>query len=386
MIFVPRPTLTCLTLLSALITLLSASGAFAAESQPHKKASKNYKITGRIQAAFSTDRNAGLAPVLDTSQTMDDEESEEEEDAAGDDMLDELDLDDQDLNEQIDESVDEDGDGDFFEDEDFVTDPSGSSVPAAGRQSIRDERMTYSAQLGYTQKIGGWAKEWKSNARLASTDFDRLSANDTVLFGINSGPVFPVDSLKGTLQPSAIFASLSKDGDHIFSNYGGGINGRFKLADAWNLNLRVGYDVRTFNDPSVDTIRAHWLGSRLTYKLAGKQRLFAGFSSRMEDTSDQSLARARDQYVFSVGYQKKWDSGLYVRPQLAYTHLERRGAARATDPVRQDDRLNLGVALGMAFDHGIQAELQYGSVNTDTNLPNRDSSNDRWVLVTGWKF
>lgn len=427
---------------TSLMSVSFASEAFASEDKPKKaesaakkkakKTAKSYKITGGLQISASTDRNAGVAPISDGLKgAPDDDDEDEDEDIEDDDVFEDLDLDDQDAIDQLNESIDEDGDGDFFDEDgpgedeegdldgdsiadadeipgdddgdgvpdalDTFTDGDGDGIaddpdvqamraPGGRRPSRRDERMTYTANVGYTQKIGGWAKEWKSSAKVASTDFDKLQRNDTVLIGVNSGPVFKVKSLKAQIQPSLIYAHLRKDGTDIFSNYGAALTGQFKLDKDWKLNLRYGFDARNFEDPRIETIRAHSWAAKLQYAIGKNHSVSFGYTNRLEDTDFLQLARTKDQNQFTLGYQKKWENGFYVKPQVAFAFIERNAIAKRNQPVREDDRVTYNLALGKEFAYGINAELQYSSMETDTNIRNKDTSNDRFVFVTGWKF
>jgi hypothetical protein len=420
-------------LLSSAVLFSIASPAFSADSAAHpvvkeapkKKAKKSYKITGGITIAGSTDRNAGVAPLADGlrgGEDDDDDEDEDEDDSFDDsDAFEDLGLDDEDAVDQLDEVIDEDGDGDFFdedgpgEDEEgdldgdgtvdaLDADPDGdgavvdagvdpvaivspqAAVAGGNNRSRRDNRMTYSANLGYTQKIGGAIKEWKTAAKVATTDFNKLTKNDATLFGASTGPVFEAKSLHAQFQPVFVYAMLNKDGMQVFNNYGLGLNSQFKLAKDWKLNLRYGYDIRNFKDSKVSAITAHSMGTKLQYAITKKQAVSLGYTNRFEDTDFLALARTKNQHQVSLGYQNKWDNGIYFKPQVGYAFAERDAAAKRTQPVREDNRVTFNLALGVAFQHGINAELQYGSMATDANIDSKDTSNDRVAFVTGWKF
>ena len=94
-----------------------------------KKNQKSYKFTGGLSVAASTDRNAGIAPIADSAQgdfaTDDDEDSDGDESFAAPDAFEDLDLDDQDAVDQLDETIDEDGDGDFFDEDGAGDDEEG---------------------------------------------------------------------------------------------------------------------------------------------------------------------------------------------------------------------------------------------------------------------
>lgn len=83
-----------------------------------KKNQKSYKFTGGLSVAASTDRNAGIAPIADSAQgdlaTDDDEDGDGDESFAAPDAFEDMDLDDQDAVDQLDETIDQDGDGDFL--------------------------------------------------------------------------------------------------------------------------------------------------------------------------------------------------------------------------------------------------------------------------------
>lgn len=397
-----------------------------------KKNQKSYKFTGGLSVAASTDRNAGIAPIADSAQgdfaTDDDEDSDGDESFAAPDAFEDLDLDDQDAVDQLDETIDEDGDGDFFDEDgagddeegdldgdgiddtseiqgdddgdgivdeiDLVDDSGfGSGASGARRQgatraarSRRDERFSYTANLGYTQKIGGLIKEWKTAAKVVSTDFDRLSKNDTILFGGTSGPVFKVKSLKAQFQPAFVFAHLRKDGVDIFDNYGVGLSSQFKLSKQWKLGARYGYDIRKFDNPRVKDIDAHSFGTQLQYALGKKHAVSFGYTNRFEDTDFAALARTKNQHQVALIYQKKWQNGVYIKPQIGYAMSEKDAAVRPNQPIREDDRTSFGLAIGAAMNHGVSTEIQFGSTSTDVNLDGKDSSNDRIVVVANLKL
>lgn len=422
-------------LLPSLLLLLSLDPSLAAEStgamdQNSGKPDKRHKWGGGLSFAASTDRNAGLSPLLD-SPTNDDaleddtDDYEEEEESFADDFFDDIDLTDQDAIDQLDESIDEDGDGDFFDEDgagqdeegdidgdgildgsEVVGDDDGDGIldaldpvddtgdPAAGdarraaarpSRSTRDERFTYNANMNYAYRSSGIVKKWKLGARLSSTDFDRLGAKDSQLYGFQAGPVFRLKSLRANIQPSFVFASLRKDGTDVFDTYGLVVNTDFKLSKQLKLLLQYGYDMRTFDNPRVDDIDTHGFGVALKYRFSKRQHVKLGYRSRLEDTEFASLARTKDQHQVNLAYFLKWRR-LFFKPQLGYAFSERDAATRPGQIIREDDRVTYGFALGARMPRGISAEIQYGNTELDVNLPRRDSSNDRIAGVIALKF
>lgn len=416
------------SILATLLVGVSAA-AFSTSAEAGKKLTYgDFTLTGGITLGLSTDRNAGVAPAGERSAADDfDDEDEDEDSDDGDDFeadaFEDLDLEGDDLADQLDETTDEDGDGDFFDDDGEAVDLDGDGIPdedldgdgiedpveadagdaipddadaialdgstfaataGTGPTNIRDERFTTKAKLGLSYKIGSWAKEWKTAAQMGTTHFDTLDKKDNMLFGMNTGPVFKVKNWNATIQPTLLFASLTTDGNHQFDNYGAGIAATFDLTKTWQLGVRYGYDVRDFENPLVENVNANSFGTALKYKLSKTQAITGGYRARFEDTNPDP--RGKEAHQFSLGYQQKWDNGIYVKPTVGYAFIERNGATRATLPVREDKRTTFNVALGKTFDHGINVEAQYGNMDTDVNLPRKDSANDRLVLLTGWKF
>ena len=385
-----------------------------------KKATPSYKFSGALTFSAATDRIAGSAPMTDGFQGdfASDEDEDEFEDS---DMFKDLDLDDEDATDLIDESVDEDGDGDFFDEdgdggeeegdldgdgipdlEEVVGDDDGDGIldavdtgaPAAARPrpSPRgDDRYAYGGKFGYTQKIGGAIKEWKTGAKIAATDNDEFSQKDSILFGLNTGPVFKVKALKAQFQPNFTFVSIRKDGVDILDAYGLGLKAEFKLSKQWQLGLKYGYDMREFADEKnlgnrkLADIDGHTFGAQIQYAFAKKHSVSFGYSNRFEDT-DFVRARTKTQHQLKLGYQKKWSSGIYIKPQLGFAMNKRDAPAKPTQPRREDDRLTYGVALGVAWKHGLSTEFQYGATETEVDLEDKDSSNDRFVLVANFKL
>jgi hypothetical protein len=454
------------SLLASLLIGVSAV-AFSTTAEAGKKLTySDFTLTGGVTLGYSTDRNAGAAPVGERS-AADDFDDEDEDGEDGDDDIDvdafeDLDLDDQNLLDQLNETTDEDGDGDFFDDDedafdidgdgipdedadgdgiedvdldgdgepdfdldgdgtpdvdadgDGIEDPiadgvdadagdgdavaialDGSEIPAdalaavgGGRRpapsNIRDDRFTTRAKLGLSYKMGSWAKEWKTSAQVGTAMFNTLDRKDNFLFAMNSGPVFKVKAWDATIQPSFMFASLSTDGTHQFDNYGGSLAAQFNLNKLWQLGVRYGYDIRDFDNSLVENVDAHSYGTSLKYKLSKTQALVGGYRARFEDTDVEARGKAAHQVT--LGYQQKWQNGVYIRPQVGYAYIERNGAARAGQPVREDRRTTFNMALGKTFDYGINVEAQYSNMDTDVNLPRKDVANDRFVILSGWKF
>jgi hypothetical protein len=460
-------------LVSASVVALCASSVSAADASkgaPAKKEAKSYKITGGLQFGYSTDRHAGLAPAVesmaaDSFDSVDEDEDSDDSDSVemdfdDADVFSDLDLDDQDLLDQIDETTDEDGDGNFFDDDagfeegddpraddDGVAggDPIGEDGepidpadpvdpadpdpvdpvdpaapvdpvdPAAGDPApepiieaimldgssniqaatkgkaakkspefIRDDRMTARANFGYTQKIGTWAKEWKTGAQISTASFDTLTKSEATVFGLSTGPVFEIKSWNAQIMPSFLYANVRSDGDYAFNNMGGALAGAFDLSKAWKLGLRYGYDVREFSNDKLDNIGAYSTGASLKYVIEKNQAVTLGLKTRAEATSP--AARAKDQTQIALGYQQKWNNGWYVKPAVGYAWIERDAPANKKQPVREDNRATFNLAVGHDFGHGINVEAQYGNMENDVNLPQKDGSNDRFVILTGWKF
>lgn len=405
-----------------------AAGQKAGEADGAAKVRPRHDFGGGLSVTASTDRNAGLAPLLDgpvPDDDPDEEEEDEDDDAFTDDFFDDLDLTDQDAIDQFDESIDEDGDGDFFDEDGAGQDEEGdvdgdgildeSEIPgdddgdgiadaldgvddlgdaatadarrAASRpgRSRRDERFTYNANVNYAYRTDGVVKKWKLGARVSSTDFDRLGNKDTVLYGVKAGPVFKLKSLRATVQPSVVYASLRKDGVDVFDTYGMALNTDFRLSKQWKLALQYGYDVRSFDNARVDDIDTHGFGADLKYSFSKRQQLQLGYRNRLEDTEFASLARTRNQDQVTLAYSLKWRR-LFFRPQVGYAFSERDAATRPGLQVREDERVTYGVAFGAKLPHGLSAEVQYTNMELDVNLPRKDSSNDRVAAVVAWKF
>lgn len=399
---------------------------------PVKKPRSRHDVGGGLSLVLSTDRNAGLAPLTDgATRNLDDDETDEEDDedddfdAFNDDFFDDLDLSDQDAIDQLDESIDEDGDGDFFDEDgagqdeegdvdgdgildgsEVLGDDDGDGVPdaldaldelsdpaladarrAAARpgRSVRDERLTYNANLNYAYRTDGLVRKWKIGGRLASTDFDRLGGKDTQLYGFKAGPVFKLKSLRATIQPSFVYAALRKDGADVFDTYGLVLNTGFKLTKQWKLSLQYGYDVRSFDNGRVADVDTHGFGAGLEYRWSKRQRVELGYRNRLEDTSFAALARTKDQHQVTLAYALKWRR-FFFKPQVGYAIAERDAASRPGLPVREDERVTYGFALGAKLPQGFSAEVQYGNTELDVNLPRKDSSNDRVAAVVAWKF
>lgn len=463
------------TLVATLLVGVSAAAFSTAAEAGKKMTYGDFTLTGGITLGISTDRNAGAAPVGERSAADDfddeDEDEEGEDDEIDSDAFEDLDLDDQNLLDQLDETTDEDGDGDFFDEDqdafdidgdgiadedadgdgiedadldgdgvadfdldgdgtpdvdadgDGLEDPiadggdvggdagdpgadagdgdaaaimlDGSEDPTqslaavgGGRRpvpsTIRDERFTTRAKLGLSYKIGSWAKEWKTAAQVGTASFNTLDKKDNVLFAMNSGPVFKIKAWDAVIQPSVMFASLSTDGTHQFDNYGGSLAAQFNLSKLWQLGVRYGYDIRNFDNALVENVDAHSYGTSLKYKLSKNQALIGSYRARFEDTDVDARGKAAHQ--IALAYQQKWQNGIYVKPQVGYAFIERNGAANARQPVREDNRTTFNFALGKTFDYGINVEAQYSNMDTDVNLPRKDVANDRFVILSGWKF
>jgi hypothetical protein len=368
-------------------------------------------INGKLQVGVATDRNAGNAPVTEKSGSSDEEDDDDEIEESNDDLFEDLELEGQDLNDQLDETTDEDGDGDFFDDDDEIeavdldgdgtfdididgdgdidaTDDSIAAVSGIGRgtqnNSIRDERFNATARVGFNYKIGSWAKEWKTNLQTGVTYFDTLDKQDNILFGGSTGPVFEVKSLKLKIQPMFTFATFVKDGASQFNNYGGALALQYDFNKQWQLSARYGNDYRHFGNNDIDDVYANSGALMLKHKFDKQKSLTGGYKIRYEDTD--VAARGKIVHQFLIGYEQKFDYGLYFKPQVGYAYIERNGAAKAGQLVRQDDRTVANIAIGKDFENGINIELQYSNMDVESNITSKDTSNDRFVLLSGWKF
>jgi hypothetical protein len=446
-----------------------AEASEAARAKPKgkkakKKADKKgLKITGGLQFGLSNDRNAGNAPLGETNfaDSFDDDEDGENEGGFSDfdtNIFEVLDLDDQDVLDQIDETNDEDGDGDFFDDdedfqegdivevdldgdgidddfdgdgvdddldsegdngddsdggddgsdepqdddssddpstddgatdeepiaEEFSSERAGSRRGSSGKRIISDDRLTARAKLGLSYKFKQFIKEWKLASQVATAHFDTLNKNNNLVVGVNTGPVFEVKQLKAKIQPSFAYANLHKDGENQFDNYAGILDAQFDLTKTWVWDLKYAYDLRNFDNADVDNIRAHSPSTAVAYKFNKKQSVSLAARMRFEDTL--VLARAKDQYQSVLGYKHKLDSGWYFAPQLGYAFIERGAAVNAKQKRREDNRITYNVVVGKDIAKDFNIEAQYGQMDSDSNINDKDTSNDRFALLAGWKF
>ncbi len=377
-------------------------------------------VNGKLQLGVATDRNAGNAPLAEKggSSSNNEEGETENEDLQDGDLLQELDLEGQDVLDQLDDTEDENGDGNFFNDDDAqdlnavdvdgdgdldidvnedglinatddllddaVFGTSGGGRKKLTNDTIRDERLNAQARLGFNYAIGSWAKEWKTGLAINSSSFNTLSNKDSVVFGANTGPVFEVKSLNMKIQPSISFANFSKDGTSEFNNYGAAVALQYDITKQWQLSARYGNDLRYFNNDAVDKIKATSGAAVLKYKIDEGKAVSGGYIIRYEDTD--VAARGKIVHQFLLGYEQKFDYGLYVRPQAGYAYIERNGAVKAGQVVRKDNRTVLVLAAGKNFENGINVELQYSNMDLESNIDSKNTSNDRFVLLSGWKF
>ncbi len=324
----------------------------------------DFSMNGKLQLGVATDRNAGNAPLAEKAGSSSDD-SEMEDDVDDGDLLQDLDLEGQDVLDQLDDTEDENGDGDFFNDDDLseinAIDADGDgdldidvngdgAIDAADdllddqdltggtggvkrtkitNDAIRDERLNAQARLGFNYNIGTWAKQWKTALAVNSTYMDILNTKDSVVFGANTGPLFEINSLNLKIQPTISFANFSKDGSSEFNNYGAAIALQYIINPKLKLDARYGNDLRYFNNDAVDKIKANSAAAILKYQIDKEKAVSGGYKIRYEDTN--VAARGKIIHQFLVGYEQKFDYGLYVKPQVGYAYIERNGGQLRLD-------------------------------------------------------
>jgi Surface lipoprotein assembly modifier len=468
---------------------------FTVNAQAKELDSKS-KWSGAISVGVSTDRNAGAAPASlrggssggksKGSKGSADDEDEDEDDAevfddgdiTGDDLLDDLDLDEPDLQDQIDDLEDEadgiegneDLDGDGFADGDadgdgLVDDADGDGVadeggdangdgvadggvdnngdgiadgggdadgdgvadapadpaaepvvdaaadpaPDAGggdagggdpflRTSAAPAKKAAAVKLPPKGKRGdrltvkaGVANSyafnkdfaWKTGASITSAFQRQNKKNDNRIMALTSGPEFK--SLGGDLTwgPSLAYAHMTKDSKHIFDLYAASFGAKYKLTKKLGIKGKYTYSATNFEIARADTSYGQKLGFALAAKPFKQTTSELGWSFNTVNVSPAE--KEKDGQQVSLKLQQDFPYEIYLAGVASYKFTEF-DVAKKREPLRKDRDLNVGVSIGKEVWKDINMELQYDHRAFDTNIVGKDVSNDRFALVTGWKF
>jgi hypothetical protein len=419
------------------------------EALAKKKEASPSKWAGKVEVGYSFDRNAGGAPSSlrggSKSRSSDDDEDEDEEeededdglfdddDITGDDLLDDLDLDEPDLEDELNELEDEadgvvgntdlDGDGvlDGLEDGGALETADGAPIddapvddtPADGapaddaaapdvvdpdaapfrktsagigswhrpRKGKRGDRLTMKAGVTNAYKFHK-GLTWKSGANVTAAE-QRAKKNDNYLIAFTSGPEFTSLKKKLTWGPSLSYARMTKDGKHIFDLYAASFGGKYKLTKKLGIKSKYTYSATNFAIARADTAYNQKIGLSLAMKPFKKTTAELGYAFNTVDTTPEQ--KEKDVNQITLKFQQDLPYKFFVAGKAGYKWVDFH-AAKRRQPLREDRDITTGISLGKEIWKDINMELQYDHRAFDTNIRGKDVSNDRFALVTNWKF
>lgn len=396
----------CLLATTSLIAL--SSGDVLA-----KAAKSNHSFSGGIQIGISTDRNAGAAGGAIRSASSaskddgdEDEDEDDDDDAAsiGDDVLDDLDLEDDDSFDDLedDEAIadgeaDLDGDGIIDGTEGDTTEGAADiGADAAAMQirrspkaakappkTVRDERLSTKAAIGHKYAMSS-SSAWKTGLSYTGANQRDLKKNDNYILALGTGPEFKL--LKGdlTLNPSVAYARLSKDSKHVFDTYAASFGAKYKLNKMFAVKSKYTYSMQNFQSSKLDDVYGNKFALGLAMKPFKNGTAEVGYSFKTVDATPAS--KEKDQNEIGAKYQHDFPMKFYAIGEARYKWTDYDVAASKKVPVREDEEYNLGFSIGKEIYKGMTLELQYDNRTASTNIPNKDTSNDRFALVSSWKF
>lgn len=410
-----------LALLASVSALAFACGDAAAKS------SGNSSFSGGIQIGVSTDRNAGSSGgVLRSSSSREDDDEDEDADsdddddddfADDDDLLDDLDLEDDDdvaaIEDELDDDGDADGDGivDGTESDDsdgdgitdgeeaaagtdagagdLAVDEAALSIRRAGKaaakpKTVRDERLTLKANIGHKYKLGKSGHTWKSGMSYTSANQRDLDKNDNYIMALSTGPEFKLMKGDLTVSPQVAYARLSKDSKHIFDTYAALLGAKYKINKSIAVKGKYTYSEQNFSSSKLDEVYGQKWAAALDFKPFKHAAAEIGGAFKTVDTTPAS--KEKDQRELHVKYQHDLPWKFYALGLAGYKWTDYDVAASSRVPVRKDEEATVGLSLGREIYKKVTLELQYDHRDTNTNIRNKDSSNDRFALVGSWKF
>jgi Surface lipoprotein assembly modifier len=417
------------------------------ESSPSKWAGKveaGYSFDRNAGGAPSSLRGGSKSRGSDEDEEDEDEDEDDDDDVfddddiTGDDLLDDLDLDEPDLEDELNELEDEsdgiignedfDGDGiaDGFEDggdgletadgaplddangdgiadapitdapvvADPVADPAVDPAAApfrkasAGigswhrpRKGKRGDRLTMKAGVTNAYKFNK-GLTWKSGANVTAAE-QRSRKNDNYLLALTSGPEFTSLKKKLTWGPSLSYARMNKDGKHIFDLYAASFGGKYKITKKLGIKSKYTYSSTNFAIARAESASNQKISVALAMKPFKKTTAELGYAFNTVNTSPNQ--KEKDVNQITLKFQQDWPYKFFIAGKAGYKWVEF-DAAKRRQPLREDRDVTTGISLGREVWKDINMELQYDHRAFDTNIRGKDVSNDRFALVTGWKF
>ena len=221
--------------------------------------------------------------------------------------------------------------------------------------------------------------------------------SNTGLIEVDSGPrVFVGETGRLSLRPFAQAGFLALDDEAYRRRIGGGLNARYAARPDLLVEAELRYlaeDYRDTDDEPSGSLRS---GQDLTFRpgvtyeigprtvlsgdlLAGHKNAETGLESFTDLGVGASLT-----HVFGAGVVDGWS--------LTGNVFYRRSAYSDPDPTvdpdvsRRDDRLDLGLSLGVPLSERLSLSLGVRHSENDSNLPNYDFDNTTLSVLTSFAF
>ncbi len=257
-----------------------------------------------------------------------------------------------------------------------------SAVTRRPPRAKRGDRLTLKAGVAHKYAFDKNTL-WKTGASYTGANQRQRNRNDNNITALSSGPEFKALGGDLTWGPSVAYARLVQNNKSVFDLYAAAIGAKYKINKKLGFKTKYTYDTTHYQSPRADESYGQKIAFAVAVKPFKKTTAELGYSFKTNDLSPAE--RERDRQDVKLKFQQDFAYKIFVVGEAAYKWTDF-DAARRREPIREDEEYNFGVSLGKEVYKGVNVELQYDHRKFDTNIRNRDTSNDRWALVTGWKF
>lgn len=224
-----------------------------------------------------------------------------------------------------------------------------------------------------------------------SSDYDQVVGGLSLISSINA---------RSLLAGEATYDSTDyDDGVRSYASTQLGLSLERQLSETSFLNVRGGYEIRTFDEDGIDDANSPYFSGGLAFNASEATKLNLGVGYYLAQTPTSAFA-SQEKTVFSVGVDQALSADLSLNVAASYALGSYDGdyatsaAVAETDLNAEDKVLRLGAQLAYAVNPANTVEVGWQYVDYDTDLSGTEASAgeslglrdyERNRLSLGWK-
>ncbi len=355
------------TLVLAIAAAAMVVTGVAEAREARSKAGHRFK--GSVELQYRSNDNIAIAPSsgerfdfarLAEFDVEDDEDGADEGWEDEDDFDDLVDLEPAEDAIEIDDAVDEDGDG-----IDDLIDPDADSRI--------DEERRFAARfaLGHRYTFAGGRTTWTNGLRFASETHGQRDDLDKFNWAAITGFGFASRGARHVFRPALSYVVIDrKDAGKFSSTFVVSMGYAYRASKRLRFSATYNYQDKDITSPTAPDARIDTLSFDADFAVTADDIVKIEFSPKVEDSTE--FTRNSDAWGWEVAYTRRlpWamTAGVGYRfSSVDYVNLQ---------PNRKDDHRAWGLQLSRRFGRRFVVELGLESGERESNLPGKDASND----------